>query len=658
MRKPHLAAVWSHLHDSCLASTAFIRGRGRPEGPRPRRLLLTIAALTVLTTGLQRTPVTRAAGVGGLVIPSSGTLLTPFLQSPYFEAWYPSYYDQYNVLRPALYAGGHSGIDIGGGSADCNPARPNAAINRPVYPAAAGTVIWAGWAGAGFGWSVVVRHDVNPAGNGRTLYTLYGHMGTVGASNAAAGYGGSASCVWVSMGQRVYPVGSGNPTVLGDQGSSGLGYRATHVHFTILVGGAPVNRLTTAYIANAYPASPDYYTCMALTSGDRWWRAGRTVRVGQTACAASVTPPAPPTVGGTAAPPAPPGVPSTPSPQLSTSTPGNAQTATVSAVALNVRSGPSRRTTLRTTVRQGTKLTIVQRRNGWYEVQLPDGSTGWVIGTGIGKGRAPAKQRLPGVPGTATATSPITPAPGSATAPDRRPASRTISILVNGLRVHVAPMATSAVIGSVSRGERPVVLARRNGWVQVRLSNGSVGWVSAAYTSPGDRTVGRPGLRRTVPASTAAATMSTVRVATNVRAGPSLVSAIVTVIPPGGAFRILGWARGWARVRTAGGTAGWVSGIALGRTGAAARAAGRAGQNPVTRTMSTRTGRRTVTGITARRSVLTAGVRVHAAPGLKAPVIGMAAAGTRVRVLSTRGAWMLVRLPTGLTGYVSAAYVR
>jgi uncharacterized protein YgiM (DUF1202 family) len=55
--------------------------------------------------------------------------------------------------------------------------------------------------------------------------------------------------------------------------------------------------------------------------------------------------------------------------------------------------------------------------------------------------------------------------------------------------------------------------------------------------------------------------------------------------------------------------------------------------------------------------VVTAGVRVHSAPGVKAPVVTTAASGTHVRVLGHRGAWTLVRLPSGQTGYVLGSYV-
>ncbi|HEX6507791.1 MAG TPA: SH3 domain-containing protein, partial [Chloroflexota bacterium] len=57
-------------------------------------------------------------------------------------------------------------------------------------------------------------------------------------------------------------------------------------------------------------------------------------------------------------------------------------------------------------------------------------------------------------------------------------------------------------------------------------------------------------------------------------------------------------------------------------------------------------------------SILTAGVRVHSRPGMAAPVITLAAAGTHVSVLGYSSGWALIRLPAGTTGYVLGSFVR
>ena len=96
----------------------------------------------------------------------------------------------------------HEGIDIG------------AATGTPIYAAAGGTVIYAGWE-SGYGNLTVIDH-----GNG--LATAYGHQSQIAVSNGQT----------VSRGQLTGYVGStGHST-------------GPHLHFEVRVNGTPVNPLS------------------------------------------------------------------------------------------------------------------------------------------------------------------------------------------------------------------------------------------------------------------------------------------------------------------------------------------------------------------------------------------------------------------------------
>jgi hypothetical protein len=226
-----------------------------------------------------------------MAMPTTGTITQLFLEDCQKtcsrETWYGTYYDQNNSLQQRPRQGAHSGVDISSTTIDCVPATSStAASGQPVYAAMAGTVIWAGFdpAGRGFGWSVVVRHGFGVRGNGHYTYSLYGHMGTVGTKQATDATKGSVSCLQVQPGQQVNPAGSTNPTIIGYQGSSGLTKPATHVHFTVFAGSQDLLTLTSPYVPNAVPASPDFYSCLQLTQGDQAPRT--TVAAGQTGCTA------------------------------------------------------------------------------------------------------------------------------------------------------------------------------------------------------------------------------------------------------------------------------------------------------------------------------------------------------------------------------------
>ncbi len=202
---------------------------------------------------------------GWLVTPSTGQVFQLFLDNCKLcthETWYPSYYDQKNILHTRPSNGAHSGVDISNDVRDCSLSNP-VYLRNPVYAAGSGIVIWAGWAGPGFGWSVVVAHGKGFGGSSHYVYTLYGHMGSVGTDSKT-----SRSCLKVKVGDKTDAA-----TIVGYQGSSGLSRAATHVHFMFFAGDKNVvTALHSPYDLiqdKIFPASPDFYLCMPLTLGDK-----------------------------------------------------------------------------------------------------------------------------------------------------------------------------------------------------------------------------------------------------------------------------------------------------------------------------------------------------------------------------------------------------
>jgi uncharacterized protein YgiM (DUF1202 family) len=199
--------------------------------------------------------------------------------------------------------------------------------------------------------------------------------------------------------------------------------------------------------------------------------------------------------------------------------------------------------------------------------------------------------------------------------------------------------------------------------VKIELPDGTIGWISAAYTAGGQSASSHQALNTvhtSVPSSAAAKTTvttttqfssrSSAKLAVNVRSGPSTSHAVVGSISPHGAYRLLGTtAGGWLRVQLPSGTIGYVSSAAIGASSSSSATNSAAAGTNLRKT--------TTTGV-AGTHVLTAGVRIHAYPGLKARVVGGGVAGTHVQILSYRGAWVLVRLASGVTGYVYGSYVK
>ncbi len=323
--------------------------------------------------------------------------------------------------------------------------------------------------------------------------------------------------------------------------------------------------------------------------------------------------------------------------------------AVVSVAQLNVRTTPSKNSAVQQVVIQGATVTVLGHRHGWYHVQLQNGAVGWVVARGIGKSSPPAAAPAQSSTG-AQPTIGVQVVPVRQGAPVPVKHHSTMTAKVDGLRVHSSPSVGASVVTTVSRGQREQVLGRSGNWVKVRLSDGTVGWVMGSYAK-----VGGSSHVATKPAAdipTAAtyvhhpsrAAGRAASVSMNVHNGPSVNHTVVTVIAVGSRYQIVSWSGNWARVLLPDGTTGWVSGTLLGHGGSA--------------TTTVATSQRSARAISSHGSVLTAGVRVHVAPGVKSAVVTLAAAGTHVRILGYRGGWTLVRLPSGATGYVLGSYVR
>ncbi|MBF0279566.1 MAG: SH3 domain-containing protein [SAR324 cluster bacterium] len=103
---------------------------------------------------------------------------------------------------------------------------------------------------------------------------------------------------------------------------------------------------------------------------------------------------------------------------------------------------------------KGTRYSILDQQEGWYQIQLKSGRKGWVSGNHI----------LAYGSGT------------DVTFKDRR-----LKVLAENLRVRENPM-DGEVIAQVVEGDVFPILRKNGGWYQIRLGNGKRAWISAEYT--------------------------------------------------------------------------------------------------------------------------------------------------------------------------------
>ena len=135
----------------------------------------------------------------------------------------------------------------------------------------------------------------------------------------------------------------------------------------------------------------------------------------------------------------------------------NSNEGTVTADALNVRSGPSTSYSITTKLYKGDKVEILETSNGWHKIKASNGKIGWVSGDYIKVSSGSTSQTS--YKATVTATS---------------------------LNVRSGAGTSYSVITKLSKGTVvDVIESASNGWKKIKTSGGTTGWVSGDYLTTG-----------------------------------------------------------------------------------------------------------------------------------------------------------------------------
>ena len=135
----------------------------------------------------------------------------------------------------------------------------------------------------------------------------------------------------------------------------------------------------------------------------------------------------------------------------------NSNEGTVTADALNVRSGPSTSYSITTKLYKGDKVEILETSNGWHKIKASNGKIGWVSGDYIKVSSGSTSQT-----------------------------SYKATVTADSLNVRKGAGTSYSVITKLSKGTVVDVLeSASNGWKKIKTSNGTIGWVSGSYLANG-----------------------------------------------------------------------------------------------------------------------------------------------------------------------------
>ncbi|WP_278548142.1 C40 family peptidase [Paraclostridium bifermentans] len=284
----------------------------------------------------------------------------------------------------------------------------------------------------------------------------------------------------------------------------------------------------------------------------------------------------------------------------------NAKTGTVTASALNIRSGPSTSNSVVGYAYKGDKLQILETSNGWYKVKLSNGKTGWGSGKYIN------------VSGDSSSETPSS--------------GKTGTITADALNVRSGPSTSYGKVTMVYKGQSVTILESSNGWHKIKTQNGQIGWASSDYIS----TSGQGGGGSTETPSTGKGTVTASTL--NIRSGPSTSNSIVGKAYKGNTVDILSSSNGWYKVKLSNGQIGWASSDYISTSGQ--------GGGGSTETPST--GKGTVTAST---------LNIRSGPSTSNSIVGKAYKGNTVDILSSSNGWYKVKLSNGQVGWGSSDYI-
>ena len=210
---------------------------------------------------------------------------------------------------------------------------------------------------------------------------------------------------------------------------------------------------------------------------------------------------------------------------------------TITASALNIRSGPGTGDSIVGKAYKGQTVTILESQNGWHKVTLSNGTTGWGSGDYIRTG-------------TQSST------------PTTNPESGTGTITASALNIRSGAGTGSSIVGKAYSGQTVIILESQGGWYKVKLSNGTIGWGSGDYIRIGSQSSTPAPTPEAAPAPvTSVSGTGTITAGTlNIRSGAGTGYQVIGSAYKGQAVELLASQNGWYKVELSNGTIGWASG--------------------------------------------------------------------------------------------------
>lgn len=199
-------------------------------------------------------------------------------------------------------------------------------------------------------------------------------------------------------------------------------------------------------------------------------------------------------------------------------------TVTVRVTALNVRSGPGTNYSKIGMVYKGENLTLIKNNGMWSNVKLNNGLKGWVYSTYIKQSSSSNTNQDTG------------------------------TINVQAVNVRSNAGTQYDILKVASYGTKVKLIKKSNGWCNVELPSGTIGWIAEKYINFTGNTNSNNNSSNFTSCNGKVTCYSNL----NVRSGPSTNYSIKTKLSYKQVVKLIDKSNGWYKVSLSSGITGWV----------------------------------------------------------------------------------------------------
>jgi cell wall-associated NlpC family hydrolase/LysM repeat protein len=276
---------------------------------------------------------------------------------------------------------------------------------------------------------------------------------------------------------------------------------------------------------------------------------------------------------------------------------------------------------------------------------VENGDNDWSISRALGISRAELHRLNPGIDWTKLQVGQKLIVPGGKAASPKGISAKSARVVASNVIVRSGPGVDHSRVAMVQKGASGAVLAQRDGWVKIRLSSSTEGWIRADLVSAGAQAAPRPApVKPAAQPAPIGPKVKVVRQGVNLRSGGSEERPVVGSVALNEVLSVRSREGGWLKVSTRSGQIGWVrSDMTV----------------PIDEPSSARPSPVAAPAPTGSRvKVVKTDVRVRSGASTSQKVVGKVDSGAVGAVRDRKNGWIKAEFSNGVTGWVRADMVQ